>query len=234
MGEATMYKYPRRRAVRTVLRAATAGLVHALSKARIIGAEHVPRTGPVILAANHFTFVDAPLLLFASPRLVEFIGGADRVNSPLWSRFIPHMWGYIPAYRGAFTRSTIRGSLEVLGQGGVMGIFPEGGNWAGLLRPARPGLGFLAAESGAPVVAVSISGAEHVLGKGRHPLTITFQAPLPAPEIIARGRVRRAALDQYGASVMARIARGLPDPLRGAYSASPEARAAAAAVSAYP
>ena len=234
MGEGYTYRYPRRRAVRAVLRGATNGLLSLLSRVEVEGREHVPSDGPVILAANHFTFVDAPVLLATSPRMVEFVGGADRVNSPGWTRMIPKLWGFIPAYRGAFTRSTLRGSLEILEQGGVMGIFPEGGNWAGLLRPARPGMAFMAASSGAPIVPVSITGADTVLSSGRAPVRVTFHVPIPAPQIAAKGRVRRAALDDFGAQVMARIAEGLPDDLRGRHSSCPDARAAAEAVSAYP
>ncbi|MEO0817092.1 MAG: lysophospholipid acyltransferase family protein [Pseudomonadota bacterium] len=234
MGEVYTYRYPRRRAVRAVLRGTTRALLAALSRMEVRGLEHLPGEGPVILAPNHFTFVDPPVILAATPRMVEFVGGADRVNSPKWSRMIPKMWGFIPAYRGAFSRSTLRGALEILEQGGVMGIFPEGGNWAGLLRPARPGMAYLAATSGARVVPVSIEGAEHVLTGTRAPLKVTYHAPVSAPVITSRGRVRREALDAYGAEIMARIAEGLPDDLRGAHSACPDARAAAEAVSAYP
>ena len=53
---------------------------------------------------------------------------------------IPLAWGFIRAHRGGFSRSAFRESLEVLAHGGVLGIFPEGGSWATLLRPVRPGL----------------------------------------------------------------------------------------------
>lgn len=234
MGEGFTYKYPRRRIMRGVLRGGARGLLSILSRMDVTGLEHIPKSGPVILAANHFTFVDPPIILATSPRMVEFVGGADRINSPQWTRMIPKLWGFIPAYRGAFSRSTLRGALEILQQDGVMGIFPEGGNWAGLLRPARPGMAFLAASSGACVVPVSIEGAEHVLTNTRAPLRVTYHAPVTAPIVTTRGRARRADLDVFGTEIMARIAEGLPDDLRGAYSTSPEARAAADAVSAYP
>lgn len=234
MGEEYVYKYPRRRVVRSALRGATGTLLQILSRLDVEGIEHVPKTGPVILAPNHFTFVDPPIILATAPRIVEFVGGADRINSPGWTRMIPGMWGFIPAYRGAFSRSTLRHSLGILKQGGVMGIFPEGGSWAGLLRPARPGMAFLAANSGASVVPVSIEGAEHVLTKTRSTLKVTYHPPVAAPMITARGRDRRSALDDYGTEIMAEIAKGLPDDLRGVHSSCPDARAAAEEVSAYP
>ncbi len=226
--------YPRRQASRWCLRQLSGGLIRHFGDLRITGLDNVPRSGPVILAANHFAFTDAPLLLYASPRLVEFIGGAQRPNSPAWTHMIPQAWGFIRAYRGGFSRSTLTASLGVLEQGGVLGIFPEGGNWANLLRPARPGLAFLALHSGAPVVPISITGSETLLAKPREVVGVQFHPPIPPPLISERGREKRRALDAFSDTVMAAVASGLPDAKRGRYAADPAARAAAAAVSAFP
>lgn len=234
MKRAYKIKYPRRRLVRAILRFLTRFLVHRLGKLELIGLENVPASGPVILAANHFNFVDPPLLLATSPRLVEFIGGAERPNSPFWSQMIPQMWGFIRAYRGGYGRSTFRESLGVLEQGGVLGVFPEGGSWAALLRPARPGVAYLAAQSGAVVVPISICGATDLLGNGKSPVSLQFHPPMAAPVITSRGTARRAALDAYGEEVMAVIASGLPDAQRGMFSSDADAREAALAVSDYP
>ena len=209
-------------------------LIRHFGALEIAGVDHVPREGPVILAANHFDFVDAPLLLHASPRMVEFIGGAERPNSPVWSRAIPKAWGFIRAYRGGYSRSTFTQSLGVLGQGGVLGIFPEGGNWAQVLRPARPGMAFLAHKAQVPIVPVSITGATELLGKPRGPVAVTFHVPIPPPEIAVKGVARRAALDAFGRQVMAVIASGLPEHAQGEFSPCERARAAAAAVSEFP
>ena len=229
-----LIRYPRRRPVRAVLRWLTGRAIHHFGHLDVEGAEHVPASGPVILAANHFNFVDPPLILYTSPRMVEFIGGAERPNSPFWAQMIPKMWGFIRAYRGGFSRSTLRHSLGVLEQGGVLGIFPEGGSWATLLRPARPGLAFLAYHSGAPVVPVSIAGAENLLGGKKQPVRIVFHPPVAPPEIAETGLARRQKLDAFGCQIMSAIASGLPDGQRGMYSNDPDARAAAEAVSDYP
>lgn len=234
MAGAQPIRYPRRQASRWCLRQLSGGLIRHFGEFEVTGLEHVPKTGPVILAANHFSFTDAPLLLYASPRLVEFIGGAERPNSPVWTRMIPQAWGFIRAYRGGFSRSTLTASLGVLEQDGVLGIFPEGGNWANLLRPARPGLAFIALHSRAPVVPVSITGSETLLAKPREAVGVQFHPPIPPPDIRESGRARRRALDAFGETVMAAIATGLPDGKRGCHSTDPAARAAAEAVSAFP
>ena len=67
----------------------TGRLIHLMADLQISGLEHLPARGQVILAANHFNFVDLPLALYAWPRMVEFIGGANRPNSPTWAQMIP-------------------------------------------------------------------------------------------------------------------------------------------------
>ena len=227
-------KYPRKTRRRRVLRGVIGFLVNRLGDLEIEGEEHIPASGPVIIAANHFNFVDPPLLIYATPRMVEFIGGAQRPNAPFWAKQIPKWYGFIHAFRGGYGRSTFRQSLDVLKQDGVLGIFPEGGSWATLLRPARPGLAYLASKSGAPVVPISIIGAENLIGGKKQPVKIIYHQPVPAPVITATGRDRRLALDQFSQTIMARIASGLPDDQRGMHSTCPEARTAAEAVSAYP
>ena len=217
-----------------MLRATTGRLIRLLGDLEIVGSEHVPASGPVILAANHFNFVDPPLVLYASPRMVEFIGGANRPNSPLWARMIPQLWGFIRAYRGGFSRSTFKQSLSVLAQDGVLGIFPEGGSWASLLRPARPGLAYIAAQSQARVVPISITGAERLLGGPRQRVKVEFHPAMAPPQASGGGMARRAQLDAYGEQVMAQIATGLPDWQRGQFSTDAAARAAALAVSDFP
>ena len=121
----------------------------------------------------------------------------------------------------------------VLAQGGVLGIFPEGGSWATLLRPARPGLAYIAEQSSAPVVPMSIIGAENVIGGPRRPLSIEFHPRLTAPVIMDKSG-RREALDAFGDEVMSVIAQGLPDSQRGKFSSDLGARQAALAVSDFP
>ena len=101
-------QYPRRPISRGTQRELTGRLFHLMSDLQISGLEHVPASGQVILAADHFNFVDLPLVLYARPRMVEYIGGANRPNSPTWAQIIPLAWRFIRAYRGDFSRSTFR------------------------------------------------------------------------------------------------------------------------------
>jgi len=105
--------YPRRRFLRAILRRLTRWLIGCFGELRVEGLEHLPAQGPVILAANHFHFVDPPLLLAACPRQIEFVAGAQRPNSPGWAQIFPKLWGYIPAFRGGYSRSTLTGAQLV-------------------------------------------------------------------------------------------------------------------------
>lgn len=234
MGSGYSMKYPRKQGRRRVLKSAIGFLVHRLGELEVQGRENIPDSGPVIIAGNHFNFVDPPLLIYSTQRMVEFIGGAQRPNSPFWAKQLPKWYGFIHAFRGGYGRSTFRQSLDILKQDGVLGIFPEGGSWATLLRPARPGLAYIASKSGAPVVPISIIGAENLIGGKKQPVKIIYHEPVPAPIITGSGRARREQLDVFSTEIMARIASGLPDDQRGMHSTCPEARAAAEAVSAYP
>ena len=227
-------KYPRMRKRRRVLKGMIGFLVRRLGELEVEGLENVPSSGPVIIAGNHFNFVDPPLLIYTTPRMVEFIGGAQRPNSPFWAQQIPKWYGFIHAFRGGYGRSTFRQSLDILKQEGILGIFPEGGSWATLLRPARPGLAYIASKSGAPVVPISIVGAENLIGGKKQAVKIIYHSPVPAPVITASGAERRKQLDDFSREIMARIASGLPDEQRGMHSTSADARAAAEAVSDYP
>ena len=111
-----------------------------------------------------------------------------------------------------------------------MGIFPEGGSWATLLRPPRPGLAYIAEQSGAPVLPISIAGAENLIGGSSRRLRIEFHLPLVAQVIMDKSR-RREALDAFDDEVMSVIAQGSPDAQRGKFSSDPGARQAALAVS---
>ena len=154
--------------------------------------------------------------------------GAHVLPCELWPVSFTGMSKHYPIQ---YPRRTI--SRGVLAQGGVLGIFPKGGSWATLLRPPRPGLAYIAEQSSAPVVPISIIGAENVIGGPRRPLSIEFHPRLTAPVIMDKSG-RREAPDAFGDEVMSVIAQGLPDAQRGKFSSDPGARQAALAASDFP
>ncbi len=132
-------KYPRRLIIRGLLRKLAKAAISLLSDFRIEGAENLPSSGPLLVVANHFSFIDPVALLSSLPYSIEFVGGAEFPHAPKLVHFIPQIWGYYPVFRGTGSRYALRAAEEILNQNGVLGIMPEGGSWAEVLRPARPG-----------------------------------------------------------------------------------------------
>jgi 1-acyl-sn-glycerol-3-phosphate acyltransferase len=130
----------------------------------IDGLEQLPASGPVILAANHMSFVDSPLLMFCLPRRVWFLGKAEYMDSWRTRHLFPAV-GMIPIERGGRrgALSALRAALGVLEHGQVIGIYPEGTRSRdGKLHRGHTGLGWLALRSGAPIVPVGIRGTAEV------------------------------------------------------------------------
>lgn len=131
-------------------------LIVLLYRARAAGSGHVPRGGPVVLAANHTGYLDGALVLSMAPRPSHFL-----VLARTFEGFVGHLlrWsGQIPIDQGRGDRRALGQALEVLGRGGVVGIFPEGGRGRGDLATAGKGVAWLALQSGAPVVPTACLG----------------------------------------------------------------------------
>jgi 1-acyl-sn-glycerol-3-phosphate acyltransferase len=232
------FKYPRRRVVRALLRRVAQVTFATLTDLRIIGRENLPRGGPLLLVANHFAFADPAAMIRATPWPVEFVGGFQMPNAPPWVRGIPKWWGYYPVYRGTASRDALRAAEAVLAQDGVLGIFPEAGSWATVLRPARPGAAFLAARTSARLLPMGFDGLPDIfpeLGKGRRArITVRIGKPFGPFRTTGRGRARRQQLEEIGHEIMRRIAELIPPEQRGYYSDDPAIRAAAQGTEIYP
>ena len=232
------FPYPRRRLARRVLR----GLIHAafavLTDFEIIGRENLPPSGPLLLVGNHFSFIDPVAMVRATPWPVEFLGGFHTPNAPLWTRVFVESWGRYHVFRGTGARRALRAAEAVIAQKGVLGIFPEAGSWATVLRPARPGTAFIAARTGTPIVPMGFDGMINVfpsLGKGRRAhVTVRIGKPFGPLAATGKGRGRRRQLDEMGHQIMRHIAELIPPERRGHYSDDPAVRAAAQGTEIYP
>lgn len=230
--------YPRRRTQRAILRQMTTMAFGLLSNFQVIGQENIPPRGPILVVANHFSFIDPAVMVRAIPHPIEFVGGTRMPNAPATVTWLPKLWGYLPVHRGGVSRDAIRGAEAVLEQEGFLGIFPEAGSWASVLRPARPGTAFLATRTGARILPLGIHGSADFfsrLGKLHRPrVTARIGDPFGPFQAEGRGRDRRKRLDEIGDQIMRKIASLLPPEKRGCYSKDPTIRAAAQEVAAYP
>lgn len=124
---------------------------------RVVGGEHVPATGPVILAPNHLGFIDGPLLFGVAPRPVHTLAKDEMFRGPVG--WVLRAVGQIPVDRGAPDRTVLQTVLALLKDGRVVAIYPEGTRGAGDFSEFRPGLAWFALRSGAPVVPVVFLGS---------------------------------------------------------------------------
>jgi len=159
---------------------------------RSYGAEQIPRQGPVVLVANHASYVDPALLGATCGRRVRFLarGGLGRV--PLLGTWMRAVGVFFVGESGT-TRQGIKRSLAVLAQGEVVAVFPEGSrSRTGEVEPFQRGTLLLLKKSCAVVVPAGINGSFHAFPPGSifpRPLrcTVRYGAPMAAAEVLAEG-----------------------------------------------
>lgn len=213
-------------------------LFNRLADVEIIGEENLPGQGPLLMVGNHFSFIDPVAFVRVAPWPMEFVGGAVTPHAPTWTKLIPKMWGYYPLYRGTGSRYAMQAAESILNQKGILGIFPEAGNWATVLRPARPGTAFLATRTGAPILPVGLAGLNDLFPalkeKKRAKVTFRIGKTFGPYSVDGTGRAIRGQLDEIGHEIMRHIADLLPPEKRGYYSDDPAIREAAKGTEIYP
>jgi 1-acyl-sn-glycerol-3-phosphate acyltransferase len=232
------FPYPRRRLIRGLLQPLARVALSLLTNLEVVGQENLPKQGPLLVVANHFSFIDPVAMVAVTSWPLDFVGGFQMPNAPASVTWIPKLWGYYPVFRGNFSRYALRAAEAILTQKGIVGIFPEAGNWATVLRPARPGTAFLAVRTGAPILPMGFDGLTEVfpnLRKGRRARVILrIGEPFGPFSASGRGRARRKQLEAIGHEIMEHIAELLPSHKRGHYSRDPAIRAAAQGTESYP
>jgi 1-acyl-sn-glycerol-3-phosphate acyltransferase len=128
-------------------------------RARGVSSEKVPQTGPVILAPNHASFMDHFFAGAFTRRKLRFMAKSQLFKSPM--QHVYSHGGVFPVRRGARDDDAFITAHTVLGNGGAVLMYPEGGRsrTGALAERAKPGIGRLALESGAPIVPVAIHGS---------------------------------------------------------------------------
>jgi len=229
---------PTHRAVRAVLRTLIRLAFSVLARLRIEGEENLPNEGPLLVVANHFHFVDPVAVIRAMPWPLEFIGGSRLPNAPTGVKWLTTLWGTTRVRRGGSSRDALRAAEAALSSDGIFGIFPEGGSWASVLRPARPGAAYLAARTGAQILPIGLDGLTDVFPSLRRfrraRVTIRIGVPFGPFDPTPRGREGREALDRIGETIMRRIAELIPPERRGVFSDDAAVRDAARDAAVYP
>jgi 1-acyl-sn-glycerol-3-phosphate acyltransferase len=163
------------------VRVGTGLLAWTAFRARSSGAERVPEAGPVILAPNHFSFMDHFFLGVAIRRRIRFMAKSQLFTPPM--QWIYTHGGVFPVRRGLGDEEAFVTAEVVLANGGCVAMYAEGGRSRSgdLSERPRRGIGRLALLSGAPVVPVAIHGSSHVRNwkRGQFPrVRVRYGAPV--------------------------------------------------------
>ncbi len=189
---------------------------------RVMGQEHVPRSGPLIIVANHQSNADPPVMVYAIPRPIFFMAKRSLFWGPVVSYLLRAVHVY-PVDRDGRDVDALKWARRTLDSGKAMLIFPEGTRSPGGLRRATDGLAYLALSSGAPILPVAITGTERIEGMFRiafhfQRLHVTIGEPFSLQR--SEGRLDRVQLQAATEEVMGRIAALLPATYRGVYAES--------------
>ncbi len=147
------------------------------------GQHHLPRRGAFVLASNHVSFLDPPVLGAACPRRLTFMARADLFRHGALGVFMRTM-RVIPLHRGEADPRAIREALGRLRRGGAVAVFPEGGRQpSGRLGAAKRGVGLLAIAAGVPIVPVVVRGTfeawpPHARAPRRVKIRVAFGEPI--------------------------------------------------------
>ena len=151
-----------------------------------IGCEHIPAEGPVIVAANHRSFLDPFVIATMAKRPMYYVAKKE-LFMRRWQGWILNALGAFPVDRGAGDAQMIATAKAILERGDIVLIFPEGTRVRpGSLGRARRGVGRLALESGAPVVPIAVKGTEAIRRGWRirpHKVRIRAGRPLRFPHV---------------------------------------------------
>jgi 1-acyl-sn-glycerol-3-phosphate acyltransferase len=191
-------------------------VLRAIWRPHVLGLENVPRTGPLILASNHQSFIDSVLIPAVTPRPVNFLAKSDYFEGRGVKGRLVKEWfvtfGAMPVDRedSKAALASLDTALGVLSEGGAFGIYPEGTRSRdGRLYRGRTGVAQLALTSGAPIVPVGLLDTDRLqpVGSNRPRLvrvTVRFGEPIDVRgeyDGVPPGKARREITDRVMAAI---------------------------------
>ncbi len=134
------------------------GILKPLYRIKVIGAENIPTTGGVMICSNHIDNLDPPIVGISSTRDIHFMAKEELFRLPVLKSLLPSIHAF-PVKRGLSDKQALRTALQILKQGNVLGLFPEGTRSKdGQLGKGLSGAGFFALRTDAQVIPCAIIG----------------------------------------------------------------------------
>jgi 1-acyl-sn-glycerol-3-phosphate acyltransferase len=185
----------------TVGRLTIGSLVRLLTPLRNYGPERVPRTGGVVLAFNHFHWVDPPVFGLLSPRSMRFVAKVEAHRIPGLGQLI-RSFGTISVRRGESDREAVRQMREAVRDGRALGLFVEGTRQlSGVPGQVQPGAAMVALQEGVPIVPAAIYGSLEWKPGNYHPISVAWGEPLRFDGLPKGGKGYREASDHVQAKL---------------------------------
>lgn len=201
-----------------VARGIVEGFCRLFWRVTVTGREHVPVSGPFVLAPVHRSYVDTLFCGCVTRRRVRFMG-KDSLWKYRWSgRFVSSL-GAFAVHRGMPDREALRSCEDAIRNGEPVVIYPEGERKAGpAVLPLLDGAAFVAARTGVPILPVGIGGSEWAMPKGAkflHPVkvAIVIGAPLSAPARTGGARVPRRLVSELSVELHTELQRLFDDAM---------------------
>ena len=210
---------------RPITKAVFRGIFHVLARVKVIGQENIPYGKPYVVAMNHVSIFDPPLVGAFWPEQLEIIGAADVFDKPGQGQILK-LYGVIPVHRGDYDRVLLTKIIHIIKSGLPLLIAPEGGrSHVPAMRRAKSGIAYIIEQTAVQVVPAALVGTTEDFWqrakRGERPaLEMRIGKPISLPEITIKGTERHEARQHNADLVMRHLAGLLPEEYRGVYAES--------------
>jgi 1-acyl-sn-glycerol-3-phosphate acyltransferase len=171
------------------------------TRLRSYGTERMPRSGGVVLAINHFSWIDIPCIGYISPRNLYFLAKVEAHVVPGLGQLI-RGFGTLSVRRGESDRDAVRRMREVVREGGALAVFVEGTRQrSGVPGHVQPGAAMAALQEDVPVICAAIHGSQHWRLGNFAPVSIAWGEPMRFSGLPRGGKGYREASAQIEAEL---------------------------------
>jgi 1-acyl-sn-glycerol-3-phosphate acyltransferase len=215
----------RYRLSRPAIKAVFRLIFHVLGRIKVIGKEHIQFGKPYVVAMNHISIFDPPLVGAFWPEHLEIVGASDVFERPGQGQILK-IYGVIPVHRGEYDRTLMQRVIAAIKSGYPLLIAPEGGrSHVTAMRRAFPGIAYIIEKTEVPVIPVGIVGTTDDFWqrakRGEKPrLEMRIGKPFNLPTITEKGAARREARQRNADLALRHVAGLLPEEYRGVYADS--------------
>ena len=216
--------YPRKVVIRSLFRFLVRGLFPILSRTSISGLEKFPTKGPLIVVGNHTGAMEVVLMGAYSPKALEFMGAVEMPWNG-WMGKVIDMYGLIPVHRGSTGNTSLKMGIDVLRQGGMLGVFPEGGFWEPGKQKAQTGAAWLSHVTQSPILPVGFGDTRGkmagILQLKRPSFEMNVGAVIP-PVQLDRSKNKKDELQEAADKIMDAVWALVPEEERKRKESRPE------------